>query len=331
MSFNVLSCFDGISVGQLALQKANIKVDNYYSSEIDKWASAITRYNFPKTIELGDITKIDANKLPKINLIIGGFPCTNMSICGNRKGLKGKESSLFYEMLRLIKECKPDYFIVENVNPKKKEWTDTISKELGVNFVSINSSLVSGQSRERLYWCNFPVSQPKDKGILLKDILEEGVVDRDKSYCIDANYYKGGSYKNYKEKHRRQIVSQSTRRLIAKIGHIGNGGQGNRIYSTSGKSVTLSSQGGGRGAKTGLYLDGQDVRKLTPIECERLQTVGDKFTKYGLFYNKKKLLKKEVSNTQRYKALGNSFTCDVIVHLLQEMIKYDNQSTKFNI
>ena len=193
----------------------------------------------------------------------------------------------------------------------KKEYQDVISSYMGVEPIEINSALVSAQNRKRLYWTNIPFDTPEDKGIVLNDILENGLADRDKSYCIDAHYYKGGSLKNYLEKKRRQLVlRQSENRqkdtlvTTVRLGEIGKGGQGQRIYDPTGKSDALSAHGGGQGAKTGLYWTEENVRKLTPIECERLQTVPDNYTE-------------GVSNTQRYKMLGNGWTVDVIAHILE--------------
>jgi len=253
---NVLSLFDGISAGQVALQRAGIKVEKYYASEIDKYAIQVTQKNFPDTIQLGDITKLDGTPFEgKIDLIIGGSPCQSFSVAGKQGGFEGK-SGLFWEYVRLLKEVNPKYFLLENVK-MKKEWRDVISEALSVEPIKINSSLLSAQQRHRLYWTNIPdVSQPEDKNILLKDILEQGTVDRDKSYCIDANYWKGTNVDQYLKKKRRQIV-----------------------YTENG------------------------FRKLSPTEVESLQTFQAGYTE-------------GISNTQRYKALGNSWTVDVIAHIL---------------
>jgi len=320
---NVLSLFDGISCGQVALNRAEIKYDTYYASEIDKYAIKITTKNYPGTIQIGDIKNVNPKKLPKINLLMGGSPCSDLSISGYRKGMTTKcntdilsldqyldlkkkgfifvgQSYLFWELVRLFKEIQPKYFLVENVR-MAKIWKDIFSLNLGVEPIEINSALVSAQNRKRLYWTNIQnIKQPQDKGILLKDIIENGEVDRDKSYCIDANDYKGGGIKSYLNRHRRQSIYQSTRRLMV----INKGGQGDRVYDINAKSVCLSANGGGRGAKTGLYYTNDVVRKLTPIECERLQTLPDNYTE-------------GVSNTQRYKTLGNGWTVDVIVHILK--------------
>lgn len=292
---NVLSLFDGIACARVALEKANIQVDNYYASEIDKYAIEISSKNYPDIIRLGNIktiTKFDT----QIDLLIGGSPCQDLSIAKkNRKGLKGERSGLFWEYVRILKEVKPKWFILENVASMPKVDKQIITDTLAVEPIMIDASLVSAQSRKRLFWTNIPnVTQPKDKGILLQNILENGDSDRLKSYCIDANYYKGANWKQYKEKGRRQLI---------RIGHFNSGGQGDRIYSLQGKSVALSALGGGRGAKTGLYLDKENIRKLTPVECERLQCLPDNYTE-------------GVSNTQRYKTLGNAFNVSVVAHIL---------------
>ena len=171
---NVLSLFDGISCGQIALNRAAIKIDNYYASEIDKDAIAVTQFNYPNTIQLGDVKKLNGNMLPKIDLLIGGSPCQDLSKAKTEgKGLDGEKSSLFYEYVRLLNEVKPKYFLLENV-VMKKDYRDIITKELGVNPILINSNLVSAQNRERLYWTNIPnITTPKDKNILLKDIIKD--------------------------------------------------------------------------------------------------------------------------------------------------------------
>lgn len=169
---NVLSLFDGISCGQIALERAGVKVDRYYASEIEPNAIKVTQHNYPNTIQLGDVTKVQAANLPKIDLLIGGSPCQSFSIAGDCTGFNGK-SGLFYEYLRILKEVKPTYFLLENVK-MKKEWRDEITKELNVIPILINSNLVSAQDRERLYWTNIPnISQPEDRNIFLYDIVEQ--------------------------------------------------------------------------------------------------------------------------------------------------------------
>jgi len=309
---NVLSLFDGISCGRVALERAGIKVDTYYASEIDKYAIKITQKNYPDTVQLGDVNNIDFTQfIGKIDLLLGGSPCQDLSIAKqNRQGLKGKRSKLFWKYVEVLNIVKPKWFIFENVASMKKADKDIITKELGVEPIMIDSALVSAQQRKRLYWTNIPeIEQPEDEHIYLQDILESGYTDRLKSYCIDANYFKGTNLKQYLEKKRRQIVFEKP----FKVGQFNSGGQDDRVYAIEGKSVTLSANGGGRGTKTGLYYvnlpNGQYIiRKLTPIECERLQTLPDNYTE-------------GISNTQRYKCIGNGWTVDVIVHILK-YIKY---------
>ncbi|HNI28421.1 MAG TPA: DNA (cytosine-5-)-methyltransferase [Leptospiraceae bacterium] len=302
---NILSLFDGMSCGQIALNKAEIPYSKYYASEIDKYAIQITQKNYPETVQLGDVSKINIDSLPKIDLLIGGSPCQGFSAAGKKLNFEDPRSKLFWEYVRIKEELNPKWFLLENVM-MKKEWIDIISSALKVQSIMINSSDFSAQNRKRLYWTNIQVRKWGKKEIYLKDILESVTSDRLKSYCIDAQYYKGITLQSYITKHRRTQIFETVR-----LGEIGKGGQGQRIYSVNGKSISLSTQGGGQGAKTGLYQidlpDGQYyIRKLTPIECERLQTVPDNYTE-------------GVSNTQRYKMLGNGWTVDVIAHILSGM------------
>jgi DNA (cytosine-5)-methyltransferase 3A len=168
---NVLSLFDGISCGQIALNRAGITYNNYFASEIDKHAIKVTQANYPNTIQLGDVTKVNGNDLPKIDILIGGSPCQGFSFSGKQLNFEDPRSKLFFEFVRLLKETKPKYFLLENV-VMKKEYEQVITEHLGVEPVKINSSLVSAQNRERLYWANFEITQPTDKGINLIDILE---------------------------------------------------------------------------------------------------------------------------------------------------------------
>lgn len=168
---SVLSLFDGMSCGQIALNRAGIEYDNYFASEIDKHAIKVTQTNYPKTIQLGDVTKVKGSDLPKIDLLIGGSPCQGFSFSGKQLNFDDPRSKLFFEFVRLVKELKPKYWLLENV-VMKKEFEQIISEHLGVQPIKINSSLVSAQNRERLYWANFEIKQPTDKGINLVDILE---------------------------------------------------------------------------------------------------------------------------------------------------------------
>lgn len=349
----ILSLFDGISCARVALERAGIPVEGYYASEVDKYAIEISKKNYPDIIRLDDVRTVGkisklyqenrVGTVPDFDLLIGGSPCQDLSIAKkNRKGLDGERSGLFWEYVRILKEVKPKYFILENVASMSRESKDMITQTLGVEPIMINAALISAQNRKRLFWVGIRnevgiytqvyVTQPEDRGILLKDILESGESDRLKSYCIDASYYKGANWKQYKEKGRRQLI---------RVGSLNSGGQGDRIYSPNGKSVGLSALGAGKGAKTGLYhvphgykkekiteeykyptLHAQSpsanhllvdpiIRKLTPIECERLQGLPDNYTE-------------GISNTQRYKCLGNAFNVDVVAHILS-FIKNDWQ------
>lgn len=178
---NVLSLFDGLSCGQIALERAGITVDNYYASEVDKHAIKVTQHNYPNTIQLGDVTQIKSENLPQIDLLIGGSPCQGFSFAGKQLNFEDPRSKLFFEFVRLKNELNPKYFLLENVI-MKQEFQDIITQFMGVEPIRINSNLVSAQTRERLYWTNIPnVEQPEDVGILLEDILED--------IGPDGNYY----------------------------------------------------------------------------------------------------------------------------------------------
>lgn len=306
----VLSLFDGISSGQVALQRAGIKVDHYFASEVDKYAIQITQKNFPNTYQLGDVTKIDWTPfIGKVDLLLGASPCIDLSIAKqNRKGLDGPYSSLFFKFLEALKTIKPKWFLFENVASMSEENKKLISSYLGAEPVMINSALVSAQNRKRLYWTNIPdVTQPEDKGIVVNDILEDGFisVNKSKSNCLTSTAQRT-SLRDFFEKSRFALATKPVR--IGTLPNLGKG-QANRIYSVQGKSVCLNANGGGSEAKTGLYkVDLPDgdyiIRKLTPTECERLQTLPDGYT-IG------------VSDAQRYKCLGNGWTVDVIAHILK--------------
>lgn len=425
----VLSLFDGMSCGQIALNRLGIKVDTYYASEIDKYAMEITQKNFPETIQIGDVCAVRGEDYQDIDLILAGSPCQGFSFAGKQLAFDDPRSALFFEFIRLLKEIKPKYFLLENVK-MKKEYLQIISEQVsacypeipfGIEPIFINSSLVSAQSRQRYYWTNIPnITQPEERGIVLRDILEEDPGENpvkdtarnqrhyknldEKSLCMTATMYKGAGNNGM------TLVPQ----------HIGTATDLNghdilkRVYSPDGKSPTVNTcQGGNRepkvvaGAWRGRSLDesGKNVkwketkpkqmletrkdeksnavstftkdnvvvhsyrevrtedakkarrenrkktgkdhtpfrskelqpredgkvgtvtpglnndhrisltrddtqevywRKLTPLECERLQTVPDHFTE-------------GVSNTQRYKMLGNGWTVEVICHILKNM------------
>ena len=276
---NVLSLFDGISCGHVALDRAGIQIKNYYASEINSDSIKVTNYNFPQTIQLGDITKIDFSKLQDIDLLIGGSPCQDISNLNNKQlGLQGDKSRLFYKFVEALIICKPRYFLLENVCGKK-ESVDTISHILSVPPIKINSNLVSAQNRNRLYWTNITgVSQPKDCNIALKDILQPD--DETFSYIL-----KDGRLKWLKSKSGINCISSRYASLDA----------------TKANCLTA------RGEKSwnSNYVTRKDgkIRTLTPIEYERLQTLPDNYTSI-------------ISDSSRYEALGNGWTVDVIAHIL---------------
>jgi DNA-cytosine methyltransferase len=307
---HILSLFDGISCAHVALERAGIPITTYHASEVDKYAIQISKKNHPDIVHVGDVQSIH-RMWGRVDLLIGGSPCQDLSIAKkDRKGLDGERSGLFWEYVRILQEVKPKYFILENVASMPKEAKDIITTALGVEPIMINASLVSAQTRKRLFWTNIPnVTQPEDRGIVLADILETDV---------DEKYF----------------IAEKTLDSIASWGKA----QAGRIRGVEGKSVTLQACGGGTGAKTGLYVvpvalrnrgegkkpeyNGTEkanamttvqtdsmveehgrIRKLTPVECERLQGLPDNYTE-------------GVSNTQRYKMLGNAFNVDVVAHIL---------------
>ena len=446
---NVLSLFDGMSCGRIALDRLGIEVDTYYASEIDKYAIAVAKENYPDTIHVGDITQLDPKDFQDIDLILAGSPCQGFSFAGKQLAFDDPRSALFFEFIRLLKAIKPKYFLLENVR-MKQQYIDVITQQVSecypdhegndlfdskIEPILINSALLSAQSRQRLYWTNIPhVKQPEDLGIVLKDILEDEVEEH---YLAGKNLlenYQGGNQLNPNYKSQANTIHDKNKKsgvICAgthgyangyvetkpkQVGKIKDGGQGNRIYSTNGKSSTLSAQSGGTAGngntlietkpkQVGIASDinGHDIlkrvyspegksptlntmgggnrepkvavenrivvdperkrliiaeanekgytiiedgdcfdinypnsktrrgrkmkykcnaltpsaqeymhfkdltwRKLTPLECERLQTVPDNYTA-------------SVSNTQRYKMLGNGWTVEVICHILKNM------------
>lgn len=300
---NVMSLFDGMSCGRLALERAGLPVTTYKASEIDKYAIKIAQKNYPDTIQIGDVESLsDGRSYPQMDLLLGGSPCQGFSFAGRGLNFDDPRSKLFWRYVWFLKENKPRYFLLENVRMNQRS-QDVISRALGVEPVAINSNLVSAQNRYRLYWTNIPFEMPEDKGIKLKDILEDGCVDRDKSHCLDANYFKGGNLKQYFEKHRRQLVFSDDGLCHVGDADLKGHGYNRRVYHPEGKAPSLcASSGGNLEPKT--ITSETTWRKLTPIECERLQTVPDNYTE-------------GVSNTQRYKMLGNGWTVDVIAHILR--------------
>lgn len=293
----VLSLFDGISVAQQALKELGYKPE-YDASEVDKYAMTITHKNHPDTRQVGDVRQVTATYPGEYDLLIGGSPCQDLSVAkANREGLQGKRSSLFYEYVRILNETQPKYFVLENVASMNKENRDLISAELGVEPIMIDAALVSAQSRKRYFWTNIPgVEQPDDRGILLKDIIEYGYTERDKSLCVDASYYKGVSEDRYMLKSKRQIIWKDIKVWQYRRTYW-------REFKTQGKSPTLTANMGTGGNNVPYIGEDKPYRKLTVTECERLQSLPDGYTD-------------GVSNTQRYKAIGNAFNMEVVKHIL---------------
>jgi site-specific DNA-cytosine methylase len=280
---NVLSLFDGLSCGQLALQRAGVKVDNYYASEIEEHAIKVTQHNYPKTTQIGDVTQVRSSDLPKIDLLIGGSPCQSFSNAGKGEGFDGK-SGLFWEFVRLLDECKPKYFLLENVK-MKKEWQKIISKALNIEPILINSNLVSAQNRERLYWTNIPnIEKPINKNIFIEDILDES---------FDEKYWLA---KKNSELLRNKVDLLNAPNLCCIDVY-------NKKFKTDRKSPTLTLP---HHNSLRFYQNGK-LRKLTPNEYEKLQTVPIDYTNIG------------ISDTHRYAMLGNGWTVDVIAHIFKNM------------
>lgn len=267
---NVLSLFDGMSCGQIALNKLGIKVDNYFASEIDKYAIQVTQNNYPDTKQIGSVVDVKGSDLPKIDLMYGGSPCQSFSRVGDGSGFDGK-SQLFWEFVRVLKEVKPKYFLLENV-VMKKEWEDVITEALGVSPIAINSKLVSAQNRPRLYWTNIPnLEQPEDLGLNIKDV-------------INANF--SAEYPNYLDL---EFSGKKRKSLV-------------QNYNKKASCLTASMYKGQ--ISSFCKNDNEEIYKYTPGDCEILQTVPVGYTK-------------PVSNTQRYKMLGNGWTVDVIAHIFK--------------
>lgn len=308
---NILSLFDGMSCGQIALNRAGIKYENYYASEIENTPIKVTQHHFPNTIQLGDVTKISASDLPKIDLLIGGSPCQGFSFAGKQLNFNDPRSKLFFEFVRLLKECKPKYFLLENVK-MKKEYENIISEHLGVQPIKINSNLVSAQNRIRNYWTNIPnILQPDDKKIVLKNILETGVFEKDKSYYLNEESYKKEGLEKYHKKEIRQVVfterrteeAKAIRRKYQKMGRDFSPRRGKELVPrTDDKCNCLTTSL----SKEHILIDELgEFRKLTELECERLQTVDDNYTQIA------------GNKTQRIKMLGNGWTIDVISHIFK--------------
>ena len=338
---NVLSLFDGMSCGQLALQRAGIQVENYFAAEIDKYAIQVTQANFPDTVQLGDVTKVKAEGQQlydpfgcghEIDLLIGGSPCQGFSFAGKQLNFDDPRSKLFWEYVRLLKALKPKYFLLENVK-MKKESMDVITEALGVEPIFINSRLFSAQNRPRMYWTNIPFDVPtEDKGIVLKDILEPEVEEKYYAGKKLRESYMGGNQLNPKYKSQCNTIYPTDGKFATlcagthgySFGYVpapspdglilvGDAGISdkysyvNRVYHPDGKGPSLVSSDGGH-LQPKISDNTTTYRKLTPLECERLQTVPEGYTDKG------------ISDTQRYKMLGNGWTVDVVSHIMKGLV-----------
>ena len=335
---NVLSLFDGMSCGQLALERANVSVDNYFACEIDKYAMQIANKNFPNTIQLGDVSEVIVPNIvdqEDIDLLMGGSPCQGFSFAGEQLAFDDPRSKLFFEFVKIMNELKPKYVLLENVR-MKKEFEDVITEHMGFPPQLLNSSVVSAQNRWRNYWFGVLINGKyeqimippmEDKGLVLKDILQTDhdeppvpINERNarhhknpnqKALCATASMYKGAGNNGMTLVDRLIPVGQAE-----EYAHY-NYRATKEVYHMDGKAPTLlTMQGGNREPKVATYspkggrivdLEGMTWRKLTPIECERLQTLPDNYTE-------------GVSKTQRYKMIGNGWTVDVIAHILGEML-----------
>ena len=323
---NVLSLFDGISCARVALDVAGILVNNYYACEIENNAMKVSKKNYLDIISLGSVLdfKKDMIKEP-IDLLIGGSPCTDLSIAKkNREGLQGNQSSLFYEYVRIKNEINPKYFILENVASMRKEDKDIITELMGVEPVMFNASLVSAQTRKRFFWTNIQFDLPEDRGIILKDILQpdaevdERMVNKNgKSYAITSTYSKisnsEAQIKNSVEKKQRTMVKvgRIVGRRINDKGHRDDNNKSIPIKQRvevrdDDKSNNLSTIGKDNVVVNLSSQKETIIRKLTPIECERLQSLPDNYTE-------------GIAMTNRYKCLGNAFNVEVVAHILKSI------------
>lgn len=276
---NVLSLFDGISCGQIALNRAGIKYDNYFASEIDKHAIKVTQGNYPDTIQLGDVTKIFAKDLPKIDLLIGGSPCQGFSFAGKQLNFDDPQSKLFFEFVRLLEETKPKYFLLENVK-MKQEWQDVISEHLGVKPIRINSQLVSAAKRDRLYWTSIPnIEQPMDKGITFDDINSDS-----QNWIEQERIGKISKWKAQQKPLKNAIL----------IGEI--------------KKLPCLTARGYNQYHSGMILitDGCKYRYLTNEEAEQAHNIPVGYTSI-------------CNDRERSRMIGNGWTVDVIAHIFKGM------------
>lgn len=367
----VLSLFDGMACGMLAFQSAGIEVESYDAYEIDKYAVKTATHNFPNIKERGDVFTAGFTQYKGVDFVVGGSPCTYWSIAqknGRETEASGMGWELFSQYLRAVNEAQPKYFIYENNKSMSKAIRASIDKAFGFEAVFINSALVSAQNRQRLYWVGkrnadgtyskVDVKQPRDRGFTVRDILEtcesltssEGVVNN--TICLNSKSGRGGveglqpslQDRIYSIEGKSPAVTTAFMPKVAVPIRVGtyprsDGAMINcqswRIYGVNGKSTNLNANGGGQGAKTGLYaipskeqgyevkdgfisIKGKQypikladgyyiIRKLTVTECKRLQTVPEWY-------------EFPVSNAQAYKMLGNGWTVEVIAHLIKSAL-----------
>lgn len=279
---NVLSLFDGISCGHVALMRGGCSVDSYFASEIDENAIKVTQNNFPETKQLGDVQQVHATDLPKIDLLIGGSPCQGFSNAGKRKNFDDPRSRLFWEYVRILEETQPKYFLLENV-VMKQEWQDVISEAVGVQPIMINSALTSAAVRKRLYWTNIPdIEQPEDYGITFGDVREHG-------HPNDNMYYTDKAM---------DWIRRHEARTGKKLRIIGNNDKMQMLEASMFKKYSAQRFFG--------IQDTYGLRYITPLECERCMNVPDGYTAC-------------ISNTARYKALGNGWEVNTITHIFRHM------------
>lgn len=325
---NVLSLFDGLSCGMIALERAGIKVTNYYASEIDKHATKVSEHNYPNIIRLGDVTKVSYKNgvlysengywnVGKIDLLLAGSPCQGFSLAGKQLAFDDERSKLYFEFERILKEVNPVYFILENVK-MKQEYKDVISDRLGVQPIAINSNLVSAQNRYRLYWTNIQgIQQPKDLGIVLTDILidKESLPDNIMISVAGVEYMNNevaDGRTHWQFLHHSDTFDDKSRCITAVMSKgvpynvlIDRRGNKCSMYDCDFQDdVSVCNNCNECDSFQSKYIATKTIRKFHPIEMERLQTVPDDYTCC-------------VSNTQRYKMLGNGWTVDVIAHILK--------------
>lgn len=370
---NVLSLFDGMSCGQIALNKSGIKYNNYYASEIDKYAIKVTQHNYPSTIQLGSVVDVTADKLPKIDLLIGGSPCTNFSFSGKMKGMTTKcgeevttlerylelknegfqfegQSYLFWEYVRLLTETKPKYFLLENVVMIKK-WESIITKTLGVEPIMINSSLLSAQTRKRLYWTNIPnVTQPADKGITWGDVKESGVNGESYYYTENALHWLAQSSRKrdkvltvHQDSDKMQMIEASHCKKYSNqrfFGIVDAPSDTQAVARMIGRCIVDGKRVDGKMKVAGMttqYIEFRHDGKTNCLTTVAKDNVVVPFTKPNrvpvdeFFFRYITPLECErlqcvpdnyssiVSNSQRYRMCGNGWTVDVIAHILKNI------------